>query len=120
MRVLVLEGSQGCVGCRVHEQWSARTLPSRSPTGVTELATRTLLRMNNLAVVRGPPGASMFGPTDYYANLEAAHLWSFSMFIDGRGLPNVLKRKRPRLPTPAGVLRRGGPARHVGDWCTCP
>ena len=96
-----MDGADGSVGCRVHEAASAGTLPRLSGEGVVEMATRTILRMSNLAIVRGPPGASMYGPTDYYTNLEAAHKRAHTIHLR-EGEPTVRAHDRPRSLPPPG------------------
>jgi hypothetical protein len=55
------------------------TIPRISENWRLESATRSLLRMQNLAAVRGVPGASMVGPVDYLGNLEDPHKYLYTI-----------------------------------------
>uniref|UniRef100_A0A7S1KYG7 Uncharacterized protein n=1 Tax=Neobodo designis TaxID=312471 RepID=A0A7S1KYG7_NEODS len=82
-RLLTLEGQTGAVFCRVHDPRAQRTLPSLSDAGRVEFATRSLLRMLNLAVFRGRDRrGSMVGPGDYYCNVERPHERAFTIAFD--------------------------------------
>lgn len=72
-RLLLLDGDEGSVACRVHGKLLAGTLPRISENGHVELASRSWARMKNLKAIRGLPQASMVGPCDYFGNLEAPH-----------------------------------------------
>lgn len=79
MRLLLLDGDNGTVACRVHDRLTSSTFPKRSDHGSLESATRSLLRMKNLIAVRGVPGASMVGPVDYLGNLEAPDQYVYTI-----------------------------------------
>jgi hypothetical protein len=55
------------------------TLPTRSPHGTWECATRSWWRLRNLAVARGPPGARLRGPIAYTDNVEQPHRYAFTV-----------------------------------------
>lgn len=76
-RLLLLDGEDGTVACRVYGHLLSGTLPRLSDNWAWESATRSLLRMQNLTAVRGIPGASMIGPIDYFANLEEPHKYLY-------------------------------------------
>lgn len=78
-RLLLLDGDDGTVACRIYGGLLSGTIPRFSDNGTIESATRTLLRMNNLTAVRGVPGASMVGPVDYFGNLENPHQYLFTI-----------------------------------------
>jgi hypothetical protein len=80
MRILMLDGENGSVGCRVYGPLGTSTLPKLSENNVVESATRSWLRMRNLVAVRGVPGGeSMIGPADYFGNLEMPHRYRYTI-----------------------------------------
>ena len=89
-RLLLLDGDDGTVACRIYGTLSSATIPRFSETWTLESATRSLLRMTNLTAVRGEPGASMVGPIDYLGNLEAPHKYLYT--IENDRLPVFYKR----------------------------
>lgn len=80
-RLLLLDGDDGTVACRVYGRLLSGTLPRVSDNWRLESATRSLLRMQNLTAVRGIPGASMVGPVDYLGNLEDPHKYLYTIHI---------------------------------------
>jgi len=78
-RLLLLDGDDGSVACRVYGNLMSATLPRFSKNGRLESATRSLLRMQNLTAVRGIPGSSMIGPLDYLGNLEEPHQYLYTI-----------------------------------------
>ena len=100
-RLLTLEGQTGAVFCRVHDTRAQRTMPSLSDAGRFECATRSLLRMFNLAVFRGRDRAgSMVGPGDYFCNVERPHASLFTIEIGpdwaaGSPLPRFVPHPLP-------------------------
>lgn len=78
-RLLLLDGDDGTVACRVYGHLMSATIPRISENWRWESATRSLLRMQNLTAVRGVPGASMVGPVDYLGNLEDPHLYVYTI-----------------------------------------
>lgn len=90
VRLLMLDGDQGSVACRIHGTLLSGTVPKTSEAGRLECATRSLLRMKNLIAVRKDPGASMVGPCDYYGNLENPHEYFYTIKISD-GLPYFIK-----------------------------
>jgi hypothetical protein len=78
-RLLLLDGDDGTVACRVYGHLMTATIPRFSNNGTLESATRSLLRMQNLTAVRGIPGASMAGPIDYLGNLEEPHKYLYTI-----------------------------------------
>lgn len=78
-RLLLLDGDDGTVACRVYGRLMSGTMPRFSADWRLEFATRSLLRMENLTAVRGVPGASMVGPVDYLGNLEEPHKYLYTI-----------------------------------------
>lgn len=78
-RILLLDGSDGTVGCRIYGNLMTGSVPRFSDHWRLEFAIRSLLRMNNLTCVRGEPGASMVGPMDYLGNLENPHQYLYTI-----------------------------------------
>lgn len=78
-RLLLLDGDDGTIACRVYGRLMSATIPRFSDNGTLESATRSLLRMQNLTAVRGAPGASMIGPVDYLGNLEEPHKYLYTI-----------------------------------------
>lgn len=78
-RLLLLDGDEGTVACRIYGTLLSGTIPRFSNNGTLESATRSLLRMKNLTAVRGIPGASMVGPIDYFGNLENPHQYLYKI-----------------------------------------
>lgn len=78
-RLLLLDGDDGTVACRVYGHLMSATIPRVSDHWRLESATRSLLRMQNLTAVRGIPGASMVGPVDYLGNLEEPHKYLYTI-----------------------------------------
>lgn len=78
-RLLLLDGDEGTVACRIYGTLLSGTIPRFSDNGTLESATRSLLRMKNLTAVRGIPGASMVGPIDYFGNLEDPHQYLYTI-----------------------------------------
>lgn len=88
-RLLLLDGDDGTVACRVYGHLMSGTIPRFSDNWRVELATRSLLRMRNLTAVRGVPGASMVGPADYFGNLEDLHKY---LYVIKAGSPPIFYR----------------------------
>ncbi len=78
-RLLLLDGDDGTIACRVYGHLMTSTIPRFSDNWTLESATRTLLRMQNLTAVRGIPGSSMVGPVDYFGNLEEPHKYRYTI-----------------------------------------
>jgi hypothetical protein len=78
-RLLLLDGDDGTVACRIYGDLMSATIPRFSDNWTLESATRSLLRMKNLTAVRGIPGASMVGPVDYLGNLEEPHKYLYTI-----------------------------------------
>lgn len=78
-RLLLLDGDDGTVACRVYGHLMSATIPRFSDNWTLESATRSLLRMQNLTAVRGVSGASMVGPVDYLGNLEEPHKYLYTI-----------------------------------------
>lgn len=78
-RLLLLDGDDGTVACRIYGRWMSATIPRFSDNWRLESASRSLLRMQNLTAVRGIPGASMVGPIDYLGNLEEPHKYVYTI-----------------------------------------
>ena len=57
-RILLLDGDDGSIACRIYGTLMSSTIPRFSDNWTIESATRSLLRMNNLTAVRGTPGAA--------------------------------------------------------------
>jgi hypothetical protein len=89
-RLLLLDGDDGSVACRIYGNLLSATIPRFSENGTMESATRSLLRMKNLTAVRGVPGASMVGPIDYFGNLEEPHLYLYTI---QNGFPPIFYRR---------------------------
>lgn len=81
-RLLLLDGDDGTVACRVYGNLMSATIPRFSNNWTLESATRSLLRMRNLTAIRGVPGASMVGPIDYFGNLEEPHKYLYTIRND--------------------------------------
>lgn len=93
MRVLLLDGADGSVACRIHKTEQNGTLPRFSNHGRIECVTRSFLRLSNLTAVRGSKAASMVGPTDYWGNLECPHRYSYIIHIND-GTPTFVALDR--------------------------
>lgn len=91
MRILMLDGTDGTVACRVYGHETSSVLPQLSKFGTVECGLRSRLRMQNLVAVRGRPGASMVGPSEYIGNLESPHLHRYTIDASARPIP-VIKR----------------------------
>lgn len=78
-RLLLLDGEDGTVACRIYGHLMSGTLPRFSDNWTIESATRSLLRMQNLTAVRGYSGAGMMGPLDYFGNLEEPHKYFYTI-----------------------------------------
>lgn len=78
-RLLLLDGKDGTVACRIYGNLMSATIPRFSDNWTLESASRSLLRMNNLIAVRGLRGASMVGPVDYLGNLEDPHCYFYTI-----------------------------------------
>lgn len=89
-RLLILEGNDGAVACKIHDKLTSSTIPSFSSHNRVESATRTLLRLNNLTAVRGSKGESMVGPLDYFGNLECPSIYNYVIEIIN-GIPVIYK-----------------------------
>lgn len=89
-RLLLLDGDDGTVACRIYGYLMSATIPRFSDNWTLESATRSLLRMNNLTAVRGIPGASMVGPADYFGNLESPHQY---LYVIKNGFPPIFYRE---------------------------
>jgi hypothetical protein len=89
-RLLLLDGDVGTVACRIYGHLTSATIPRFSDNGTLESATRSLLRMKNLAAVRGVPGACMVGPADYLGNLEEPNKYLYTI---QNGSPPVFYRR---------------------------
>jgi len=87
MRLLLLDGDDGTVICRIHDPQCCATLPRLSPNGRIECASRSILRLKNLIAVRGSRGHSMIGPIDYFGNLEKPHEHSYTVCVSDPKMP---------------------------------
>lgn len=101
-RLLLLDGDDGTVACRVYGSLLSGTLPRFSDEWGVELATRSLLRMKNLTAVRGSSGESMLGPLDYFGNLEAPHRYLYT--IKGEFPPVWYRHPLPAQGKEKGVI----------------
>lgn len=99
-RLLLLDGDDGTVACRVYGTLMSATIPRFSHNWTMESATRSLLRMKNLTAVRGPKGASMVGPIDYFGNLEDPHLYFYTIEM---AYPPIFHR-RPITDRTCGIV----------------
>lgn len=87
-RLLMLDGSDGSVACRIHNRQQNHLIPRLSAGKRIECVTRSFLRLRNLAVVRGRPGSSMIGPCDYWGNIEHPNRYMYTIELgddDGGG-----------------------------------
>ncbi len=78
-RLLMLDGDDGSVACRIYGNLMSSTIPKFSDKWNLECATRSLLRMKNLTAVRGERLSSMIGPVDYLGNLEEPHKYLYTI-----------------------------------------
>lgn len=90
-RILLLDGAQGAVGCRVYGSM-ALTRFHFSPGWSLETSLRSRLRLNNLVAVRGRPGEGMVGPADYYGNWENPNDKCYTIQIEN-GFPVVFQHE---------------------------
>jgi hypothetical protein len=89
-RLLLLDGDDGTVACRIYGNLMSVTIPMFSDNWTVESASRSFLRMKNLSAVRGVPGASMVGPVDYFGNLEEPHKYLYTI---QDGFPPIFYRR---------------------------
>lgn len=111
-----LWGGKGPLWCLVQNCEQHNTLPRLSRDGRWECASRSLLRMRNLATRRGNgDGSRMMGPLNYYGNLEEPHKWTYELLLGRHTVhfhryprPEVgaADRKPPALPEPPATLLR--------------
>ena len=95
-RLLGLRGSDGLIACRIASGWS--TLPRIQTNGRIKLATRGILRLNNVTVFRGPPQSqnlkeSMIGPNHYFGVLDNTHKYTCQLIKNENDIPQFIKTK---------------------------
>lgn len=117
-RLLLLDGDEGTVACRVYGSLMSGTIPRFSENWNLESATRSFLRMKNLTAVRGIPGSSMVGPIDYFGNLETPDQYLYT--IKTNFPPLFYKSPMPNKPYEeeilSGELKRDFVTIIKSDW----
>ncbi len=108
-RLLCLRGDDGTHACRLADGWS--TIPDLVNGSRAALATRTIVRLNNITVFRNGPedsglSTSMIGPNHYLGVLDATHNCALTLRYTAGGMPYFvqepgrLEQSAPRDPVP--------------------
>ena len=111
-RLLCLRGDDGTHACRLADGWS--TVPNLVQEGRVVLASRSILRLNNIAVFRHHPvdsdlSTSMVGPNHYFGVLDSTHTYTLTLRYTARGIPYFVKepgqyeQPAPRMIVPDSV-----------------
>lgn len=93
-RLLGLRGDDGLLACRLADGWS--TIPEVKENWRTSLASRTILRLNNITVFRKTPSdhslrSSMIGPNHYFGVLDNTHKFLCRLQINQNEMPLFVK-----------------------------
>ena len=103
-RLLCLRGDDGTHACRLADGWS--TVPDLVNGSRAVLATRTILRLNNITVFRNRPedsglSTSMIGPNHYFGVLDASHKCALTLRYTAGGIPYFVQQSgRPEQSVP--------------------
>ena len=108
-RLLCLRGDDGTHACRLADGWS--TIPDLVNGSRAALATRTIVRLNSIAVFRNGPedsglSTSMIGPNHYLGVLDATHKYALTLRYTAGGMPYFVRepgrpeQSAPRDPVP--------------------
>lgn len=96
-RLLGLRGDDGLLACRLCDGWS--TMPKiKEDNWRSVLATRTILRLNNITIFRKKPEnhlleSSMIGPNHYFGVLDNTDKHLFSIQSTSDGMPYFIKEE---------------------------
>ena len=107
--MLCLRGDDGAFVCRLADGWS--TVPTLKKDGRMALASRSILRLNNIALFRhfpvdGDLRTSMVGPNHYFGVLDSIHAHALTLRYTDAGMPYFVKesgtpeQSSPRTPIP--------------------
>ena len=107
-RLLGLRGNDGLFACRIAEGWS--TSPIQNIDGRFSLASRSILRLNNITIFRNNPVTmndyklenSMIGPNHYFGVLDNTHTYCCTLQYTNKGIPVFVKEQtniEQKLPT---------------------
>lgn len=93
-RLLCLRGDDGTIACRLADGWS--TVPNLVQAGRVVLASRSILRLNNITVFRHHPAdgrlsTSMIGPNHYFGVLDSTHTYTLTLRYTALGIPYFVK-----------------------------
>lgn len=93
-RLLCLRGDDGAFVCRLADGWS--TFPGSAKEIRVSLASRSIVRLNNVAVFRHSPvdpglSTSMVGPNHYLGVLDSTHRYTLTLRRTARGMPYFVK-----------------------------
>ena len=108
-RLLCLHGDDGTHACRLADGWS--TIPDLVNGSRATLATRTIVRLNNITVFRNVPedsglSTSMIGPNHYLGVLDATHKYALTLRYTAGDMPYFVRepgrpeQSAPRDPVP--------------------
>ncbi len=108
-RMLCLRGDDGAFVCRLADGWS--TVPNLKDEGRMTFASRSILRLNNIALFRHRPvdgdlRTSMVGPNHYFGVLDSIHTHALTLRYTDAGMPYFVKEPRapeqslPQTPIP--------------------
>ena len=112
-RLLCLRGDDGTHACRLADGWS--TAPGLANSSRAVLATRTIARLNNIAVFRNVPkdsglSTSMIGPNHYLGVLDDIHKYALTIRYTLGGMPYFVQEpgrsEQPALSNPVPLSCR--------------
>ncbi len=107
-RLLCLRGDDGAFVCRMADGWC--TGPDFKEAWRVALASRSILRLNNIALFRHTPTdgdlcTSMVGPNHYFGVLDSIHTHPFTLRTTGAGMPYFVREPdRPEQSLPSVVI----------------
>jgi hypothetical protein len=98
-RLLGLRGNDGLFACRIADGWS--TSPIQNEDGRIFLASRSILRLNNITIFRNNPATtndynlanSMIGPNHYFGVLDNTHKYCCTLQYSNKGIPVFVKQQ---------------------------
>lgn len=119
--LLCLRGETGTLACRVYDPLSTNLIPTRSkPWGRLKYAWLAEEKMHNLIAVRGKPGSSMVGPTNYFGDLDRSDQYRYTIDITPERFPvltpHPINTQQDSSPPPLNTLSADNITKVNAKW----